>query len=230
MTQLLVDLKTLQFEYQTDLMKQLRECIVDSLKKRFKFVEKQRYYTFASLIDPSINLKLISSKLIFKYWLFQGVKATSFTSEDDKNQAINLLTEEILSYVKNKNPKRLEIQKEFERPAKKRRGLFEFIQECENIQREGSEDTSSAQIELDIFLKEKVVGKVDAFEWWDQNKFRFPNIFHFVKKYLIVPATSVPAERVFSKAGEIISSKRNRLSRKRANELIFLNINKRLCR
>ena len=88
MTQLPVDLKTLQFEYQTDLMKQLRECIVDSLKKRFKFVEKQRYYTFASLIDPSINLKLISSKLIFKYWLFQGVKATCFTSEDDKNQAI----------------------------------------------------------------------------------------------------------------------------------------------
>ena len=41
MTQLLVDLKTLQFEYQTDLMKQLRECIVDSLKKRFKFVENK---------------------------------------------------------------------------------------------------------------------------------------------------------------------------------------------
>jgi hypothetical protein len=58
---MLVDLKTFQFEYQTDLMKQLRECLVDSLKKRFKFVEKQRYNTFASLIDPSINLKSILS-------------------------------------------------------------------------------------------------------------------------------------------------------------------------
>jgi hypothetical protein len=70
---------------------------VDSLKKRFKFVEKQRYYTFASLIDPSINLKSLLSKLIFKSLLFQGVKATSFTSKDDKNKAFQLLTEEILS-------------------------------------------------------------------------------------------------------------------------------------
>ncbi len=55
-------------------MKQLRECLVDSLKKRFKFVEKQRYYTFVSLIDPSINLKSILSKLIFKSWLFSNHK------------------------------------------------------------------------------------------------------------------------------------------------------------
>jgi hypothetical protein len=55
-------------------------------------------------------------------------------------------------------------------------------------------------------LKEKVVRKVDVFEWWVQNKFRFPNIFHFVKKYLIVPATSVPAERVFSKAVLFLNS------------------------
>jgi hypothetical protein len=43
----------------------------------------------------------------------------------------------------------LEIEKELGSPAKKRRGLFEFIQECENIQREGNADTSSAQIKLD---------------------------------------------------------------------------------
>ena len=122
----------------------------------------------------------------------------------------------------------IEILQETEPPAKKRRGVFDFIKECERIQSEGEEDTSSAQVELENFLKEKVLGKIDVFEWWGKNKCRFPNIFEFAKQYLIIPATSVPAERVFSKAGEIISAKRNRLSRKRANELIFLNMNKNL--
>jgi hypothetical protein len=56
----------------------------------------------------------------------------------------------------------------------------------------------------------------------------FSNFFQFYKKYLIVPATSVPSERVFSKAGKIIVAKRSRHPRRRANELIFLNINKNL--
>jgi zinc finger BED domain-containing protein 1 (E3 SUMO-protein ligase ZBED1) len=66
-----------------------------------------------------------------------------------------------------------------------------------------------------------------VFSWWNENHFRFPNIFHFVKKYLIVLATSVPSERVFSEAGEIISAQRTRLSRKRANHLIFLYVIKK---
>jgi hypothetical protein len=44
-------------------------------------------------------------------------------------------------------------------------------------------------------------------------------------KYLIVPATSVASERIFSKAGEIISKKRSNIKSKNVNILIFLNKN-----
>lgn len=40
-----------------------------------------------------------------------------------------------------------------------------------------------------------------------------------------VPATSVPSEQLFSKAGELISSKRNRLGRKNVDKILFLNKN-----
>jgi len=43
------------------------------------------------------------------------------------------------------------------------------------------------------------------------------------KKYLSVVATSVPCERLFSEAGQVISQKRNRLSPDRVNQLLFLN-------
>jgi len=44
-------------------------------------------------------------------------------------------------------------------------------------------------------------------------------------KYACIPATSVPSERIFSKAGQIVSQRRNRLSPKNVDILIFLNKN-----
>ena len=45
------------------------------------------------------------------------------------------------------------------------------------------------------------------------------------KKYLCIPGTSVPAERVFSKAGELVSMRRSRLKPKNVNMFLFLNKN-----
>jgi len=42
------------------------------------------------------------------------------------------------------------------------------------------------------------------------------------KKMLAVPTTSVASERLFSKAGDVISEKRNRLSASKADQLCFL--------
>jgi hypothetical protein len=49
-------------------------------------------------------------------------------------------------------------------------------------------------------------------------------------KYLCVPSTSVPSERIFSKAGEILSKKRNRISVKHLNNLIFFTMQQLMCK
>lgn len=56
----------------------------------------------------------------------------------------------------------------------------------------------------------------------------YPNLSKLAFKYLSIVATSVPSERLFSKAGDILTEKRNRLKGKHLSKLLFLqNIEKK---
>ena len=67
----------------------------------------------------------------------------------------------------------------------------------------------------------------DPLSYWKSRKEEgiLPKLIPVVKKFLCVPATSVPSEQLFSKAGELISARRNRLGRANIDMLLFLNKN-----
>ena len=79
------------------------------------------------------------------------------------------------------------------------------------------EDTrSSVEIEIDNFIKTKRLERTkDPLLWWKHQAHLFPRMALFAKKILCIPATSVPSERVFSKAGELVSLKRSNLKKKK---------------
>jgi hypothetical protein len=62
-------------------------------------------------------------------------------------------------------------------------------------------------------------------KWWSLNSTKYPDIWNLAERILHIPATSAPAERVFSVASNIINKKRARLSPETANLLIFLKEN-----
>ncbi|KAK0134198.1 Zinc finger BED domain-containing protein 1 [Merluccius polli] len=51
----------------------------------------------------------------------------------------------------------------------------------------------------------------DPLMWWSGKERSFPKVYMLAMRFLCVPATSVPAERVFSAAGLIVSRLRSRL-------------------
>ena len=62
----------------------------------------------------------------------------------------------------------------------------------------------------------------DPLEWWRLKQSQFPLLSKLAVKYLAIPATSAPSERVFSTAGLTIASERAKLDPKGAGDLVFL--------
>lgn len=62
-------------------------------------------------------------------------------------------------------------------------------------------------------------------QWWKKNEIYYPRLSVLAKKYLTIPASSVPAERVFSLAGHLVNKKRARLNPSNIDNIIFMNKN-----
>ena len=65
---------------------------------------------------------------------------------------------------------------------------------------------------------------------WCTNQHSFPILSRMARKYLLIPATSVPSECLFSDAGNQITSKRTRLASKVVSQLLFVKRNNLYCK
>ena len=84
--------------------------------------------------------------------------------------------------------------------------------------------TITALSEIEQYFKLPVINrKKDPLLWWKQNCHAFPMLEKVARVYLCTVATSVPSERLFSKAGELISARRNSIKPKNINMFLFLN-------
>ena len=65
-------------------------------------------------------------------------------------------------------------------------------------------------------------GDDDPLEWWRIHVRDFPLLSQFARRYLAIQASSAPSERLFSKAGQILTPQRAQLKPDKANMLVFL--------
>ncbi|XP_049306269.1 uncharacterized protein LOC125776758 [Bactrocera dorsalis] len=70
---------------------------------------------------------------------------------------------------------------------------------------------------------------VDPLEYWKTRSTEMKSMQIMACKYLCIPATSTESERMFSKAGELVSDRRTRLKEKNVDMLLFINKNHKMC-
>ena len=82
------------------------------------------------------------------------------------------------------------------------------------------------QQELNTYFAERPPpADTDPLCWWKTNASRYPYLSILARKFLCIPATSVPSERIFSAAGHIVSKLRASLSPENVDALLFLRQN-----
>ena len=101
---------------------------------------------------------------------------------------------------------------EQEPPTKKRKGeyvLFEMIDDVVNRSTEDIPDAEKARDEVSRYAAESATLEEDPLIWWKRNVKRYPALSCLAQKYLAISATSVPSERAFSCAGNIVNKKQS---------------------
>ncbi|XP_029314120.1 zinc finger BED domain-containing protein 4-like [Cottoperca gobio] len=89
-----------------------------------------------------------------------------------------------------------------------------------------SNATADSILEVQRYLAESnLPRKQDPLQYWKSNERAYPHLHELALKCLCSPCSSVPCERVFSKAGELVSKRRNRLGAKTLQKLLLLNKN-----
>ena len=66
----------------------------------------------------------------------------------------------------------------------------------------------------------------NVMEWWSEKEEKFPNIAKLAHKYLVIPVSSAPSERVLSQMKLIVERKRWRMDPARLESVLFLRCNK----
>jgi len=87
------------------------------------------------------------------------------------------------------------------------------------------EKSNEMSTELKLYLNQPTIGLAEdpIYYWYNIYKSMYPSLRVIAKQYLPIVATSVPSERLFSKAGNIMVDNRSKLSPKHLQNLLFLN-------
>ncbi|MBN3296784.1 ZBED4 protein, partial [Amia calva] len=103
-------------------------------------------------------------------------------------------------------------------PASKKTALEDLL--GDSFSTEPEQSNRGIEREIELYRREASIPLSSCpLKWWREN------CSLLAKAYLSIPATSVPSERVFSTAGDIVTAQRSQLLRENIDMLIFLKKN-----
>lgn len=168
--------------------------------KRFGAIEQSKLLAVATILDPRFKRLHFNNPVAC-------ANAVSFI-----NQSIQLHKQHTIdnplpqqSNISNSNPG----------------SIWTYHEELAMKYAEEKDVRSDLDFEFKMYLNTPTIPLAsDPFVYW--NTYTSDSLRELAKKYLSVVGTSVPCEKLFSKAGNIITPSRNRLSSEMLTKLLFL--------
>lgn len=199
-------------EAHSNVCKRLADCILASIKKRFgeDGRELDAICARSSFLDPRFKLKAFSLK-----------DAITKVNEELQGEAVELINKRTDGTTEDEN-----ISESTHEAKPDDCSIWGNFELSLNTVEQKPDARTIATAEIRMYQEERIIiRKENPLLWWKNRELLYPTLSNLAKKYLCTVATSVPSERVFSKAGQIITERRNRLKSKHVNKLIFLNCN-----
>jgi len=181
-----------------------RDNILSEIQRRFKEIESYKIFAISTILDPR-----------YKRVHFQSPRAVS--------TAISYINSQLKTVAVNNNVESDKTDQLTPRTEIKEFDVWTFHDSLIESNAPSFDESGGINFELRQYLNQPLIPRNrDPFKYWQTLKFVYPTLFAVAMRYLSVVATSVPSERVFSKAGIIKSDLRSRLSGERLNSLLFL--------
>lgn len=185
---------------------QLKTAMLENLRKRFGRMEEIQLLSIATILDPRFktihsNDPVASSKAIRTIKLkILDIKNNCDDSNSNKGSSDddNSLSDNLWS-----------VHNEL---VSKKAASENFEQSNDRIPTDLKHYLSQPTIPLNQ----------NIFKFWEVHSAMYPYLKKIAEPYLSLVATSVPSERLFSKAGNIMTEKRNRLKGEKLQQLLFL--------
>lgn len=173
------------------------------MRRRFTNIESARMLAMSTLLDPRMKKLAFNDSAAVRQaeqWVVQEMSGHIQTNDSNEDRQPSNTTEAA--------------------------GLWDLFDTVVKQLTSQRTSTSNVTLEARKYFEEPVLARLqDPLPWWKKNERYYELIAKIAKKYLCIPGTSVPAERVFSKAGKLVSISRNRLKPKNVNMFLFLNKN-----
>lgn len=190
----------------------LKNNILAQMEKRFQNVELVKICAISTILDPRYKKIHFNNPLALSSCL-------NFISAAIKSLDSSTATQ------KNKNNEKLEVEHASEHVLLENDiwSYHESLLVTFQTSTSSTVDKNELPVELKHYLQQPPIKRTeDPIDFWKNVQCIYPNLSKLAFKYLIIVATSVPSERLFSSAGHYLTRDRNRLMPERLSSQLFL--------
>ncbi|XP_063075476.1 E3 SUMO-protein ligase ZBED1-like [Engraulis encrasicolus] len=195
----------------TDLTKEIKTKALHYIEEKYSDPVTQGLLDITSFLDPRFKTTYISEENV--QFMKDRVKM-EMELVAQKEQRASVTT----------NP--MPVRAEEEPPstsAKRKRSLGSFFKTNAVPASSTAQLEDTIKAELDNYLITPTIdGEQNPLDWWRLHNVNFPWLSKLARKYLCIPATSAPSERLFSASGNIVTCQRASLKPAKVDMLVFL--------